>query len=942
MGSNWTRIITHYDRDAGTPWTSANISDDVDTLPLFTDTSDGTVNTASVIINANRGHYIRDQRSGETGFPSKIDTNDRIRIKVTDGITSGSYDQVFEVVRKIPVKTQATGTQLKLECEGIERHLQKIKYIKPHYFTTPTSALTDLVNYYNDNKSGDMPTLTIGTNQLPDFGSHHFDWGVNEDSVYNRILELIDLMGASGSAGGLLDFFDFRFTYSTTDVTSFTINVFSSGSPSSGSEITVENADINNGADGGIDESQGTLIAAWGTNGAGSLPIDYSRFKSRQQLMSTNNESLFSRWQSDIAYPIGSIIQYEASSTNTIYRRKTSNVPSSFPATPPNLDSNWQTMTTAEFFGTNSSSNYTASAGVGTNKAIQYSPWTSGKSTLWKNSGGDPLGTKGPFGSTMFDGNLIINDDTTFRTWVDFRTTTGALDTAWLYSNSSSGAYDGLRVLVDDNSPSSPFNGTDVNGKSFAMNVAEYTEGAWRVKYDTFGNPDLDSMQVAVFDESKVYVWNNPTVGAWNEVTSSNNGSDCFHPYDSIGSTTSVHVDADTEAEFGSPNNGSGIKATYTWSPLNSWLSDTFAARNTSGWYEAGAWLGIRFPFPKNDLNSISENVGDIYGGGKQGTTVKEPSAIDAQNMHFTHNGFRGFNIDNSVADSYESLDYGQLSSIDFYMKIIYTFQSNFPDVQLPKANFKMRAWMFDKSDNVVYQDFTVAFNNVYQSVSLPLSGFQIYRGRRPKDLGFALNDIFPPKGILSNEIFEWRHIVGFCVGTLESYDEQGRYTAGTTGDFGPNIDSLLALAGLPISVLTGTPTRKVEMWMDGLRFTKPLLYVTDKIDSSVANTPDLVKQPDFLHHPDVGNFDQLQNIAKSEKEKALFINTEYDITTELLTDIKFGDFMLYSDSEIVDETDTADNTVKLVAKHIEYSITKPIEGAGGALRRIRGSRRFV
>ena len=51
------------------------------------------------------------------------------------------------------------------------------------------------------------------------------------------------------------------------------------------------------------------------------------------------------------------------------------------------------------------------------------------------------------------------------------------------------------------------------------------------------------------------------------------------------------------------------------------------------------------------------------------------------------------------------------------------------------------------------------------------------------------------------------------------------------------------------------------------------------------------------------------------------------------------------ADSEIVpaftDPTESA-GSVKLVAKRIEYSISKPLNGKGGFLRRIRGVRRFT
>jgi len=892
MGSRWSVILEHYSKDNS--WASQYLTNFYDSIPLFTDTSGGQINTAIIELNANGGKFIK-----TVGATTKIDHNDRIRITFADGITVGGYDQVFEVVRKLPMKSK-NGTKLRIECEGIERHLQKIKYIKPHYFETPKNALIDLVNYYNANKTSSMPTLSIGTNELPDHGVHHFDWGINEESIYNRIIELVDLMGSASGIGGLLDFFDFRFTYSSVNVTSFTINVFSSGSPSNGNEKTIQSESVNTGEQSaGIEEAEGTIMGIWGGLTSGSLPIDYSRFRSKQQLLPTNNLSLYSPYDSSISYPSGSIVQNSGSTYISIQTVPTSTAP-------PNA-TYWTQLTTASHYGT----------------VIQYSPWTNGKATLWKNSGADPLGTKSPYGAAMFDGNVIINDDTTFRTWVDVRTTGGAPSLYWTYGNSTSGYYDGLRVLVDGTG-SGPFAGTDSNGISYTKNIVEYKNNEWVVKYDAFGDATLDSMQVAVFDEGRIYTWNNPTTGSWNDITSLDNGSDCFHNYDSIGQTTSVHIDPDTEAEYTSVNNGSGVKVVYSWSPLVDWAQDAFNSRTSGDYYQSGAWIGIRWPFPRNDLNGISEDVGDIYGGGIQGTTVKAPNAVDAQNMHLTHNGYRGFNT--TSADSLESLDYGQLSSIDFFIKLIFTDAPLVgPTTELPKGNFKMRAWLFDKSDHVAYQDFVVQFNNNYESISLPLQGFQIYRGRRPRyDTNIiGLNDLIPPKGIAADEQFEFRHIVAFCIGTLESYDDFGRYQAGLN-DFG--------LANIFL-----TTNRKLELWIDALRFTKPLLHVTDAV---TGNT--LVKMPDFEQQPEIGNFDQLENINKSNLEKAKFKLTEYDIESELKTDIHYGDYFYFTDPETVDASDGASNQIKLVNKGTEYSITKPENGRGGALRRIRGSKRFV
>ena len=92
-------------------------------------------------------------------------------------------------------------------------------------------------------------------------------------------------------------------------------------------------------------------------------------------------------------------------------------------------------------------------------------------------------------------------------------------------------------------------------------------------------------------------------------------------------------------------------------------------------------------------------------------------------------------------------------------------------------------------------------------------------------------------------------------------------------------------------------------------------------------------------------NYEQLKSDAVAEQQKHLFQRVEYDVTTTGRFDIGFGDYFNLADSEIVpaftDPTESA-GSVKLVAKRIEYSISKPLNGKGGFLRRIRGVRRFT
>ena len=180
------------------------------------------------------------------------------------------------------------------------------------------------------------------------------------------------------------------------------------------------------------------------------------------------------------------------------------------------------------------------------------------------------------------------------------------------------------------------------------------------------------------------------------------------------------------------------------------------------------------------------------------------------------------------------------------------------------------------------------------------------------------------PKGIDVQNIFVWRNLKMISIYTLDPYDEVGRYS--------PSQGRYCSLSG-------PDENRSCILLLDALRFTKPLLASTGEITSG-----DVVES-DFLEKPEIGNYEQLKADAEVEKQKALFQRVEYDVTTTGKIDIGFGDYFNLADSEIIpaftDPTESA-GSVKLVAKRIEYSISKPLNGKGGFLRRIRGVRRFT
>ena len=132
--------------------------------------------------------------------------------------------------------------------------------------------------------------------------------------------------------------------------------------------------------------------------------------------------------------------------------------------------------------------------------------------------------------------------------------------------------------------------------------------------------------------------------------------------------------------------------------------------------------------------------------------------------------------------------------------------------------------------------------------------------------------------------------------------------------------------------------SRRIDLSIDALHFTKPLLVNTGQDTTRCVEN-------EFIEKPEIMDYYQLKNDAKAELEKRKFRHVEFDITTSGNADINFGDYFLYENENLIAdefETSSGSNKIRLVAKHIEYSITKPVNGKGGFLRRILGVRRFV
>ena len=145
---------------------------------------------------------------------------------------------------------------------------------------------------------------------------------------------------------------------------------------------------------------------------------------------------------------------------------------------------------------------------------------------------------------------------------------------------------------------------------------------------------------------------------------------------------------------------------------ITSFASD--ASDELANYYINAIGFNFRIPYPYCTYNSISEGVGDLYGGGINSN--EEPATLDIQNMNYTSGGLEGFNQASSASE-----DYGQINAVAMWLK--YSVVETAGGTELNDEH-QFRAWFIDTKDNVVYQDFVIRFSNHWEDIRLPISGY--------------------------------------------------------------------------------------------------------------------------------------------------------------------------------------------------------------------------
>lgn len=875
-------------------YTVTYLSTDTDISAYVTEIGDVTIPTnevrsAEFTLRAKDGAFRTIDNSGAT---PKLTKYDKIKIQFTDR-DANSETHIFEVDTLRPIK-DTSGTKLVVGCLGQEHHLNHIHYSKSKQRISAFDVIKDIASLYNDNNGSAQVEIDkhddTAFNKAPEWTSNDYDFSDNP-SCFEALLRVLDRMGSSIANGGAGDFYEMVFVEGSNNST-INIKIFSSGE--SGTETIANSITTPIRMTNGTEENEtGTIVVGMGGNGFGSLPKDFSEHWGKLEAF-----QLHPQHQTGKTYPSGVYVQkggvHYKSNTST------SNAPG---------HADWSIVKEADVIG-----------------LVAPSPWTYLKAGEWKNSGSGS-GTTASSGFGMkgcWDGNLVIRDEDHYRTWANIKSNTSAYSTVHKYNNDAAGAYRGFRILVTGTLAGAFAlnSGNDKNGKAYANAIVKHNGGT-DTGSDEYKNWDViktpsNNDVCAVIDESKNYLYSS---SSWSDDSASAKANDCFHIYDTLTNDTGVSTttkqlgsnawldldgdsSADTSETYGT---NSAIKVVYTYTPYDLYPESVYT---TTDYYKAGCWLNLAFPFPINTNNSIgSTKVGIQYGGT---ISTKEPATLDASGVFgYTPTGQTGW----SKSDSEEQ---GPLDALEFFCK--FRWEDNTANIILDYGGkFKWRCVIYDTSDNVVFQDFEIKDNDNWEAQSLPLSGFKAYRARASRKWGNVVtNWLVPELEIL--ERFEWKNIKMISFQLQEVYDDEGRFDP-LGGRFGNNA-----------SVFTGV---KNSFWIDAIHFSKQLVATT-----GVSGLTRHIES-DFLHRPDITNYEQLKQDIEAQKEIEQHQYRAFEVEQEGRNDIAPGESFYLNDDKIIDDSDGAANKIKLVNKEVHYSVNGSDGGTGGYVRRILGVKRI-
>jgi len=859
----------------------------------------GEIRSGKLILDGNRGAFMTNANFTGAGKTPIIDEFDPIEIAITDD-ASITQTHRLEVDDLQPSEDGQRGSILTVDLLGPERHLMKVPFKKQFDFEDAFTIVRDIIDAYNDPDSKGLGQPSISDhdnttgNTFPKYTANQTHFNVSELPAYSAIRKTGDRVGSSVAAGGGGDFWDWHFI---TDGDNIKLRSTISGLIDSGVTIT-DSVSVNPGEEEGfIESTKATVHMSWGADQFGSTPAQVSEFAGALEAWQFSKD-----YETGVTYPTSSIVRRVTTgpdSQGDELHYKANKSTAIAPPTTETSNADWDSYNFLDFL-----TNEISISG-------QYSPYTNAKDDEWKVSGANPDGTEQddpPLTTSLYtwDSNQVVVDGTFKRRPVDWRgTNPTAIPTNYVYGGVvATGLYRGFTALVDGVG-AGDFTGFDNN--IVVYDPALQTANKWRIFRTT-----ADDEFVCVDDEAKVY---KRAGGTWSDDSNNAEANDAYHPVYSI-TNTAGHNNHNNGAG-GTYGDNSAVTYEYRYTKSDN------VSTNARKYYRSGAWINWKVPFPHSDYQGISptNDVGYLYGNNP---TKKEPVTLDANNMHFSPSGKIGFN-------HVEANEYGPLEGPKFMTKFDWKYKLDGTGNSVPLGNFPCRCFMYDISYNVVIQDFTVAFNNKWEQIFLPFSGFTNYRARTPWSLGENLiGNIFLQDLEILNR-FEYKNIKKIGFQWMGPYDDEGRFRTFLNLDFlYPSLEDVISGAFVD--------GYNIKWSIDAFHFAKPLLAVSaPKTGAGERALFDKASE-----YPLISNDYQLNQANEADLEIKRFRRKEFIVVTEGRNNINLFETFTLSNTNLINDSDSGANTIDLVAKKIELTIDKTPTGPGGFLRTITGIKRFV
>ena len=894
--------------------------------------SDGRISTSALTLQADFGQFVTDSNGGTTPIIRQFD---RIRITYTS-IDNDSYSHIFEVINDLAQESRQAGTLLPLTLEGRERNLSLVPF--SGFFDPPIGhddMISRILSVYGGSKnSTTQPTMIDSTNELENYNPNFWDFQY-VDNCLDAITSVVNNANLGVSQGGLGDRFAVTFNDVPGDLGIMQISIFSQGSANSANPYrTLTPSDIYEPVQRLARLKQpvtGTVVIARGRPGSGGMPKEGDIYKSRLEFYERTPP-----YNSSLAYPEGSYVSHGTQITNPelpigqIYQASR-DVPAN--TVPPN-GTYWLVVPAYEYIG-----NSIQYSPFTQHKAALYkNECTNPTASFASDSDASPK---------MLDYNIFINDAETQRDFVfirartDVATSLTSQQRAYLYDRT--GYYPGFRILVDTSnlgtgqgsfSPSLDAHGTgagrDPNGKPYANNAVTWVDGKWYVIKE---HEDFD--QIVVRNEG-LYEWNvdfasgsrypasddgnanrryrrsssgNPN--GWRKLDGQFLANDCLHSPSSIANVAGLRTPIQKSSGFYTDNSAVRIVYEYgvtddtaTWHTVLDQIAGFIASASgflgtfatnaatlayslflTPQYRNAGWWITFTAPFPFNTNNSITEDVGELYGGGSLLELQNHPY-FDAYNQRVALSGKAGWNEEDSE-------DLMEITGVKFQFRLDITAN----DVSIPfQGDIPVAYWVMDDNGTIWKATDKYRFKGDIQNFEFAFGDFTpVYRARSPFGISNIVTNILVPELEIREKLNPARiRMQGF---QLElAYDDKGRYM--------PNLlDNIIkpTISNLFSPSLSGNSVKFIGD-IDSIQWVKTPIAIED--GSGLGVNPGRTIFPDIKDYPNISNIEQLRRAASAEFVTEYFQYEQYEILQNDRADYSLQDTVFLRDENLVAEND--------------------------------------